>query len=286
MQQNCKSMNPNTEYERFTHDIYRQLCQATMVNSYDVRHNEKLVGQSGQKHQIDVYWEYEKDGTIHRVAIECKNYSRRISLEKVCAFKGVIDDLNGVSGIMVSKVGFQKGAKKYAQQFGISLKELRTPRDRETIIGEIENHIHYEVRYTLFWINEEWSAENNFNIEQYRKRLSFLYPSRTEIWDSLPYIHIDRRNDILRDASGKEVTTIKRLEEQIPEHHTDDFPYIFTFDDAYLESLYMGNVKVRAVMFNYRVQDQQQIIALDAGYLVKAILKDAQSDETDFVALY
>lgn len=48
----------------------------------------------------------------------------------------------------------------------------------------------------------------------------------------------------------------------------------------------MGNVKVRAVMFNYRVQDQQQIIALDAGYLVKAILKDAQSDETDFVALY
>lgn len=278
-------MNPNTEYERFTQEIYRQLGQATKVNAADVQHNVKLEGLSGQKHQIDVYWEYEKDGKTHRVAIECKNYSRRISLEKVCAFKGVLDDLDGVSGIMVSKVGFQKGAKKYAQQYGISLKVLRTPGYGETIIGEIEDHIHYEIRYTLFWIDEEWAANNNFDIERYRKHLSLLYSSRTEVWDSLPYIHIDTKGDILRDSSGKEVASLKQLEEQIPNHPTEEFPYIFKFDDAYLESRYMGSVKVRAVLYNYRIHDQQQTIALDAGDLVKAILKDAQSNETDFVAL-
>ena len=124
------------------------------MNAANVQHNVKLEGRSGQKHQIDVYWEYEKDGKTHRVAIECKNYSRRISQEKVCALKGVLDDLEGVSGIMVSKVGFQKGAKRYAKAFGISLKELRHPGDGETVIGKIVNPFHMEMRHTLFLIDD------------------------------------------------------------------------------------------------------------------------------------
>lgn len=280
------NMNPNTYYELFTQEIYRQLGQATKVNAADVQHNVKLEGLSGQKHQIDVYWEYEKDGKTHRVAIECKNYSRRISLEKVCAFKGVLDDLNGVSGIMVSKVGFQRGAKKYAQQYGISLKELRTPRYGETIIGEIENHIHYEVRYTLFQVDEAWAEKNGFDIERYRKRLSLLFTSRTELWNSMPFIYIERKDDILRDEKGREVASLKELEKQIPDHPTEDFPFVFKFEDAYLDSRYLGPVKVCAVKYDYNIHDQQQTIALDAGDLVKAILKDVQSNKTDFVALH
>lgn len=278
-------MNPNTEYELFTQEIYRQLGQATRVNAADVQHNVKLEGRSGQKHQIDVYWEYEKDGKKHRVAIECKNYSRRISLEKVCAFKGVLDDLDGVSGIMVTKVGFQKGAKKYAKQFGISLKELRSPEYGETIIGEIENHIHYEVRYTLFKIDEAWAEKNGFDIERYRKRLSFIFVSRTELWDSSPFIYIERKNDILRDNNGRQVASLKELEKQIPDHPTEDFPFVFKLEDAYLDSRYLGPVKVCAVKYDYNIHDQQQTIFLDAGDLVKAILKDSHSDETDFVSL-
>lgn len=279
-------MNPNTNYELFTREIYRQLGQATKVNAANVQHNVKLVGKSGQKHQIDVYWEYEKDGKTHHVAIECKNYRRRISLEKVCAFKGVLDDLDGVNGIMVSKVGFQKGAKKYAQQYGISLKELRTPGYGETIIGEIENHIHYEVRYTLFQVDEAWAEKNGFDIERYRKRLSLLFTSRTELWDSMPFIYIDRKDNILRDDKGREIASLKELEKQIPDHPTEDFPFIFKFEDAYLDSRYHGLVKVLAVKYDYDIHDQQQTIALDAGDLVKAILKDAQNGNTDFMALH
>lgn len=279
-------MNPNTAYELFTREIYQQLGQATKVNAANVQHNVKLVGKSGQKHQIDVYWEYEKDGKTHHVAIECKNYSRRISLEKVCAFKGVLDDLDEVNGIMVSKVGFQKGAKKYAQQYGISLKELRTPRYGETTIGEIENHIHYEVRYTLFQVDDAWAEKNGFDIERYRKRLSLLFTSKTELWDSLPFIYIESKDDILRDVKGNVVASLEELEKQIPDHPTEDFPFVFKFEDAYLDSRYFGPVKVRSVKYDYNIHDQHQTIALDAGDLVKAILKDAQSDETDFVALH
>lgn len=278
-------MNPNTYYELFTQEIYRQLGQAIKVNAATVQHNVKLEGKSGQKHQIDVYWEYEKDGRTHRVAIECKNYSRRISLEKVCAFKGVLDDLDGVCGIMVSKVGFQKGAKKYAQQYGISLKELRTPGHGETIVGEIENHLHSEVRYTLFWIDEDWAAKNSFDVEQYRKHLSLLYTSRTELWTSLPFIYLDRKDDVLKDESGNMITSLKELEKRMPDHPTNDFPFVFKFDNAFLESRDFGPIKILAVKYDYNIHDQHQTIALDAGVLVKAIIKDAQSNETDFVAL-
>ena len=241
---------------------------------------------SGQKHQIDVYWEYEKDGIAHRVAIECKNYNRRISLEKVCAFKGVLDDLDGVSGIMVSKVGFQKGAKKYARQYKISLKELRRPKYGETIIGEIESHIHMENRYTLFWIDEDWAVKNNVDIPRYKERLSYLFLSRTELWDSAPYIYLDRKDDIIRDKSGNEITTMAKLEQQLPDHPTSDFPYLFKFDDAFIDSRAFGLVKIREILFDYRIEDETKVFALDAGELVKAILKDAQSNETDFVALH
>lgn len=279
-------MNPNTEYERFTQEIYQQLVNLDVVRTTKVQHDVKLEGRSGQKHQIDVYWEYEVAGNKHRVAIECKNYNTLVPIGKVRDFKGVLDDLNGVNGIMVTKVGYQEGAKKFAQEYGISLKELRTPRYGETIIGEIENHIHSEVRYTLFQIDEAWAEENGFDIERYRKRLSLIYTSRTELWNSSPFIYIERKDDILRDERGREVASLKELEKQIPDHSTDEFPFVFKFEDAYLDSRYFGPVKVCAVKYDYNIHDQQQTIALDAGDLVKAILKDAQSNETDFIALH
>lgn len=278
-------MNPNTEYERFTQEIYQQLVNLDVVRTTKVQHDVKLEGRSGQKHQIDVYWEYVVAGNKHRVAIECKNYNTLVPIGKVRDFKGVLDDLNGVNGIMVTKVGYQEGAKKYAQEYGISLKELRTPRYGETIIGEIENHIHDEVRYTLFQVDEAWAEKNGFDIERYRKRLSLLFTSRTELWNSMPFIYIERKDDILRDEKGRVVASLKELEKQIPDHPTEDFPFIFQLEGAYLDSRYLGPVKVCAVKYDYNIHDQQLTIALDAGDLVKAILKDAQSNETDFVAL-
>lgn len=278
-------MNPNTEYERFTQEIYRQLGQATRVNAADVQHNVKLEGRSGQKHQIDVYWEYEKDGKTHRVAIECKNYSRRISLEKVCAFKGVLDDLDGVSGIMVSKVGFQKGAKKYALQYGISLKELRSPQYGETVIGEVENHFHIGMRHTLFLIDEDWAAKINLNLQRYREFYASFDFTKADYWKTADYLPLETKDHIIRDAQGNRISSLDELEKQIPDHPTDDFPFIFKFDDAYLESRHFGPVKIREVKYTYEIKDETKTIALDAGSLVKAILKDAQSDATDFVSL-
>ena len=55
-------MNANIEYEKFTQEIYQELVNADVVKSTKVKHNIKILGKSGQKHQIDVYWEYEIGG--------------------------------------------------------------------------------------------------------------------------------------------------------------------------------------------------------------------------------
>ena len=61
-------MNQNVEYEKFTQEIYQELSNARGITT-NVEHNVKLIGKSGQKHQIDVYWEYKIAGVQYKVAI-------------------------------------------------------------------------------------------------------------------------------------------------------------------------------------------------------------------------
>ena len=84
----------------FTQEIYQQLVNLDVVRTTKVQHDVKLEGRSGQKHQIDVFWEYVVAGNKHRVAIECKNYNTLVPIGKVRDFKGVLDDLNGVNGLV------------------------------------------------------------------------------------------------------------------------------------------------------------------------------------------
>ena len=279
-------MNPNIEYERFTQEIYQQLVNLDVVRTTKVQHNVKLEGRSGQKHQIDVYWEYEIAGNKHRVAIECKNYNTLVPIGKVRDFKGVLDDLNGVNGIMVTKVGYQEGAKKYAQEYGISLKELRTPKYGETVIGEVENIFHIEIRHTLFLIDEEWAVKLNLNIQRYREVIATFDSTKADIWRTATHLPLETKDHIIRDALGNKITSLDELEKQVPDHPTDEFPFVFKFDDAYLESRHFGPVKISEVKYTYEIEDETKTIALDAGDLVRAILKDAQSNEIDFISLH
>ena len=70
---------------------------------------------------LDVAWrEYEKDGEVHRVAIECKNYNQKIPIGRVRDFFGVLYDIGNIKGIMACKEGYQDGAKKFADFYGHS----------------------------------------------------------------------------------------------------------------------------------------------------------------------
>jgi hypothetical protein len=283
-------MNPNTEYEKFAQEVYQELVNTDVIRATDVRHNVKLTGKSGQQHQIDVYWEYEIAGVKHKVAIECKNYNSTVSVGKVRDFYGVLSDLNNVAGIMVTKVGYQEGAKKYADTYGISLKELRTPNRGEAIIGELVITMNAAIRHCLFLVDEEWAKANNLNFQPYRNFLdsmsNFRWPPRKPNveWANATHIPLETiPNAKIRDAKGQIITTFDELESKLPESFESDSDCTFEFEDAYVDT-HWGAIKIKEVKYAHEKDDQTTIFSIDAQEFIKVILKDALSGEIRLIA--
>ncbi|MBA7497528.1 hypothetical protein ES704_00256 [subsurface metagenome] len=92
---------------------------AKNFNLKKVEGKQKLVGKkSGLKWEIDAKGTTKDNKTFF--VIEFRRYTtKRISQGDVASLRGRIEDLDAEGGILVSPLGFQKGAKKYAKSFGI-----------------------------------------------------------------------------------------------------------------------------------------------------------------------
>lgn len=252
-------MNQNTEYEKFAQDVYRRLSALEGINTSDIKHNIRLTGKSGCEHQIDVYWEYKLGGVIHKVAIECKNYARSVSIGKVRDFYGVLSDLENVAGIMVTKMGYQAGAKKYAVHNGINLKELRTPNESDGLVAELEININVKKRRRLFLIDEDWLNT-----------------------DYIPLETISTSK--IRNSNGEIISTFDELEDKLPQEGTVS-EHIFSFDDAYVDTN-EGLVKINEVKYLYEGNEHKTIFGLHAKDFVDAILTDALNGEIKLLGKY
>lgn len=276
-------MNPNTEFEQFTQRIYQKLVNNDVLKPTIVQHNVKLKGKSGCEHQIDVYWEYEIAGNKHRVAIECKYYNSLVPIGKVRDFKGVLDDLNNVNGIMVSSKGFHAGAKKYAKEHGISLKELRTPNWDEAI-GEIVFMFQTNIRRCLFLVDENWAIQNNLDFQKYRERLaSVANKSPDEYWGG-PHVSFDTKDNIIKNSQNEKISSLEELEKQLPSIHEPNDTFVFPFEDAWIESRYWGPIKILEVKYEFISENTENSFDLAAEDFVAGILKDAISGETQYIS--
>ncbi|MNC08853.1 Restriction endonuclease [compost metagenome] len=113
-------LKAGSEFEGFVHYVYESIIRLEDRNTI-ISKNAVIIGRSGVKHEFDVFYEFTKANALHKVAIECKDYNVPISKGKVTEFHGKINDVNNVTGVMVTKVGYQSGAKDYAEHYGISI---------------------------------------------------------------------------------------------------------------------------------------------------------------------
>lgn len=271
-------MNKNTEYELFTQEVCQLLSMYSGLQSSSVKHDVKLKGKSGQEHQVDVYWEYEKDGKVHRVAIECKNYNQKISIGKVRDFFGVLYDIGNIKGVMACKKGYQDGAKKFADYYGISLKEIRAPKDGETIIGELDLRMECKLTHRLFLVDEEWAKEHEIDIALYRERLDSNRIKRDNKWSKSAHVPLQTIDDFIRNEKGDVIISIDELQKHEPDKCPDDNTIIYCLRGSYVQNNYWGLVKINEVKFEDENSVERKTISIDAGGFVKAIIKDAQSD--------
>ncbi len=106
-------------------ESYVQYVYSTLLNLKDegvvVSANATFIGKSGARHEIDVFYQFERSRITHKVAFECKYLKRKVEKSDVIDFHGKIKDIGNIQGIFVSKNGYQKGAKEYASHYDIRL---------------------------------------------------------------------------------------------------------------------------------------------------------------------
>lgn len=269
-------MNQNIEYEKFTQEIYQELMNAQGITT-NVKHNVKLTGKSGQKHQIDVYWEYQIDNIQHKVAIECKNYNRKLSVDKVNAFRGLLADLTDVNGIMITQKGYQKGAKKVADSCGINLKELRSPCEEDDCrIAETMLSLDISITHCLFSLDNDWAKAEHVDWLSYRNFYAMLSQLGDE-WGE-DYLPLETTGNEIFDEKGHVLTTLDKLVDKLPEKAV----HIFDFNNAYVNTRNWGKVKIKTIKYINSETHEQKLITIDARNITKAILKDAKNGQIMF----
>ena len=275
--------NKNTEYEQFTRKVFAGLSLQKRVKTIKLQHNVKLLGKSDTHHQIDVYWEYEKDGQLHKVAIECKNYTNKVSIGKVRDFYGVLADIEGLQGIMITKAGYQSGAKKYALSKGIHLKELREPIGEESLAGRIITDFHVSMRRCLYLVDEDWAKQHGFDIKPYLRWLDMMSIEHKSLWVNASHIPIERKGDYIYNAKKEVITSHEDIEATIPGTMEEDSSHTIPFEDAYIDSKYWGLVKIKEIKYDYTNETRRSIMDIDARDFIEAILKDVESGAIEYV---
>lgn len=114
--------NNGKKLEDLVRYIYQEMSNISN-NTIEVKNNVKITGKSGVKHQIDVYYEFEQNDIVHKVIIECKDWNKKVGKDRISVINDIKNDIPNSIGVIVSKCGFQSGAKELADYYGIILME-------------------------------------------------------------------------------------------------------------------------------------------------------------------
>lgn len=111
-------------YERFVKTLYEEymLPSSGSPQDYILHHRKTYAGQrTGNQHEIDLSFEATVGSLRILVMIECKHYRRRLGKDVVEQLRSKMDDIGAHKGVIVTTVGFQKGALRAAKSYGIAL---------------------------------------------------------------------------------------------------------------------------------------------------------------------
>ena len=151
------------DYELLTKKIYKSILESEGVENLEVRHDEKIKGKSGVEHQIDVFWEYKYAGVNHKVLIECKYYSKAVSLIHARNMLGLLNDIPNAQGLIVTTQGFQSGVIDFCNHYEINLKRVRPPQGSDwdgciqivNINGELYQNQYMNLEFSFDASDEE-----------------------------------------------------------------------------------------------------------------------------------
>jgi hypothetical protein len=95
-----------------------------------VSQNARIKGRSQSFHHFDIYYEFERAGVRHKVAIECADPKHPVDRGLVGELGFKLADVGNITGLVVSRGGYMPGVDNLARQYGI---ELLSPADLPSI---------------------------------------------------------------------------------------------------------------------------------------------------------
>jgi Restriction endonuclease len=99
------------KYEAYVLGSLQRLCPGA-----DFRRNAYIKGRkSGKLRQIDILMERELGGFGFKVAIDCKCYKRKVTVNDVDRFLGMLDDVRVSKGVLITTKGYSSAAQHRAQ---------------------------------------------------------------------------------------------------------------------------------------------------------------------------
>ena len=261
-----------TEYELFVKSVYECLNQADGLADVQIQHDVKIMGAAGVEHQLDLFWTFKIGGVAYRVVVECKDYNRHVSKEKVLAFHSVLQDIGNIHGIFASKMGFQVGAKEYASKYGIQLMEIRPPIDSDWD-GRIKDiNIELHVRSmrnvsTQLFINKAKAEEMG------------VVPSVQDQYHMNPdAVSISFGQMRIGEATIEEhgIKTMQELVRLLPQHSVGkECVCSFSFEDAVIH-IDDQALPIDGIVFTYDVHETVERITIKGDKAIKAIVKNVQ----------
>lgn len=262
--------NQNVGYELLTKTIYEALIKQSELKTVDIKHNQIAIGRSGAEHQIDVLWEFEIANVIYRTFIECKNFSNTVKIGHIRSFFGVLHDVGNVNGIVVTKVGYQKGAKTFADYYNIRLVEIREPtdedwKDRVKVI-DIQMTVPHCIISNWKPIFDDEQIKELLKSQNLNKLDFKLFGLENEIYlysqDGSMLFSFQDLKDILEGDSFEECQKIRKC-------HKFDKPVFLKSD--------IGLIKVKEIEYDYEYHVKIIETKIDGAETVKAIIKDIKS---------
>lgn len=264
---------PGVDFELFVKSIYQEILTQEKYENINIEHNVKIKGKSGQFHQIDIYWEFLVAGVLHRVAVECKDYTSLVSIGKLRDFFGVLEDIGNMAGVFITTQGYQSGAITYAKSKGIALKTVQEPAEDDIEAHQGIKKICINMNALClgdvcpeFVFDKPWIKEN----------------TNLKAGDTITISGISNEIKII-DSSYNLIGTLHDIQNKLPRSgNCQGLKYTENFDDGFLFSPNLEGrpLKINSINFTYNTYIVSSTSISKFKLMAEAVVKDILTGDT------
>lgn len=255
------------QYELFVKYVYEILNRNDGLQDVSIQHDVQIQGKV-RSHQIDVFWEFSVAGVPFKVVVECKNYSRRITAEKIDAFRTVLEDIPGSKGIYATTVGYQEGALKDCEAYGILPMIIRYPTGKD-MKGRVT---HITIDYVIQCLGDS-HVQLGIDKSDFPDTVP---PFPRSVIDGEAYI----------EENGKEPVSLNKLKNSLPRDiEGKGLKYTYQYPEG--ADLVYGDsrIKIHSVKYIYDVYHSKERQEIDYKDIVKGIVKNVTTGNTSLFDL-